>query len=388
MLLAAPCTRSEKHGRSSRAVMVATVRGYDTGLEVVTSLLNSTPGYQFGGLATGNGWVHLSEFAQRWLTMREKMTSVDHPDFIHFSQFIASANDVMRSEVMDTDFRPESELIRRKVKPAWVQYFNLSKVMCGLRRLVLEANGPRVDRGFGFTHVFEDSGEQETDSLAPPSRRGYTPSRALRSLDWFLRLFPRGRIIIHLPVSLIPSTTKPPRCMCPGTGAACDAPRSVDHRARIIDQLLRYHRFRPRHTLLIAASRDFRNLTALTNKLALFLGERPTGLEQCQKVLNLWARRMEEQGMPFVQHALHSSGAVSSNDASKRRPTLSTCKRRGATIASTARCPLSRCNVTAAEASAGRAAWEPCVSCQMSLAEWAWNRPVRFSPRRRSPHQP
>ena len=388
-MLSMPCTESSDHGHSSRVVMIATVAGPGTGGAVVDSLLGSMSGYQFGGLAAGSGWVHLSEFAQRWLTMREKMTSVSHPDFIHFSQFIATANDVLESKVKDTDFRPEAELIRRKVKPAWVQYFNMTKVMCGLRRLVMEANGPRMaEKGFGFTHMFEDSGEQEDDPLAPPSRKSYTPARALRSLDWFFHLFPRGRVIIHLPVSSMPSTSKPPRCTCVGAKAACRATDSASHRTRVIEQLLRYHRLRPRRTLLVASSRDFRNLTALTAKIAAFLGERPTtSIAQSRKVLNAWTQRMRHQEILDTQHALQLSthGAFSLDETSKPLAKARICKRSAG--APSTRCPPYRCSLSTAEASPGHEKRDSCVACPLSLVEWAWSRPVRSFARRRAPHQ-
>ena len=150
-----------------RAVMVATVKGPDTGASVVANILDSMPSYHFQGFVPGNGWVHLDEFAQRWLTLREKMTNPANPDYIHFSQFVATPDDGIAPDIEDSDFRTEAELFRRKVKPAWIQYFNTSKVMCAIRRLVIEANAPPPGHAFGFTHAFEDDGEQDDIKFAP-----------------------------------------------------------------------------------------------------------------------------------------------------------------------------------------------------------------------------
>ena len=409
-----------------RAVMVATVKGPDTGASVVASILHSMPSYHFQGFVPGNGWVHLDEFAQRWLTLREKMTNPANPDYIHFSQFVATPDDGIAPDIEDSDFRTEAELFRRKVKPAWIQYFNTSKVMCAIRRLVIEANAPPPGHAFGFTHAFEDDGEQDDTKFAPPSHRGYTPSRALRSLDLFLRLFPRGRIIVHLPVNILPSSSKPlPHCMCEGNGVTCRALQPPDRRARMISQLLRYNRFRPRRTLLIAASHDFRNLTALTHKVASFLGEQPTSRKQTRKWLSSWIQRMKQREVLDVQHALRMqrsvnglSGATMADGGSKTvKPVTRSCQRAATRVAERLKvqrlagstglslkealarthrnrsnawddsmmqayevntwCAPFRCERSTANIDSARAKREFCTTCPLSLSEWAWSRRLR-----------
>ena len=176
-----------------RAVMVATVKGPDTGASVVASILHSMPSYHFQGFVPGNGWVHLDEFAQRWLTLREKMTNPANPDYIHFSQFVATPDDGIAPDIEDSDFRTEAELFRRKVKPAWIQYFNTSKVMCAIRRLY-GANAPPPGHA-GFTKCLRMMVSKTTQSLrlhltdvtrrlAPCARSIYSSgsSRAVGSL--------------------------------------------------------------------------------------------------------------------------------------------------------------------------------------------------------------
>ena len=418
-LLSDPCSASADYGMTTRAVMVATVAGRDTGANVVGRMLNAIPGYKLGGFTAGNGWVQLAEFAQRWLTLREKMTNPGHSEYAHFSQFIATNDDGVAPEIPDSDFRAEGELLRRKVKPAWLQFFNLSKVMCGLRRLVVESNNPTPDRGFGFLHAFEDDGS-ENDSLDPPSRKEYSAERALRSLDLFLRLFPHGKIIVHLPVAALPSPRKPPpRCMCMGSGVACRPPQpgvvawADDRRARMISQLLRYHRLRPDRTLLVAGSRDFRNISVLVHRVATFLGERPSQplRRVAGKWFSWWATAMQSAGMLDVPHAravaalatpTSSVGAHSSTPPSKRcQHAASRASARGQSKAAAARrgssnatgawdrhdnaygviawCAPFRCNLTTADTTSSRAQRDFCVACPLGLAEWGWSKPARPS---------
>ena len=240
---------------SIRAVLVATVTGAgtsrDTGASALSRLLNELPGYQVRGFSAGAGWVHLSEFSRRWLVMRDKMTNPRHPEWVHFSQFHAADDDVFAPEAADTDFRPLAELLRRRIKPAWYQLFNTSKVLCGLRKVVLEAHNPNRRRGFGFMHAFDEGAAYSTVAAdgEPPSHTRYTVQQSLRSLDLFLALFPRGRLVVHLP-----------------------APSSPDAQSSMRRELRRYAHSRPDRAMLTSGG-DFRNLTDVAVRLSTLLEE-------------------------------------------------------------------------------------------------------------------
>ena len=143
--------------------------------------------------------------------MRDKMTNPRHS--LPMTMFAP--------EAADTDFRPLAELLRRRIKPAWYQLFNTSKVLCGLRKVVLEAHNPNRRRGFGFMHAFDEGAAYSTVAAdgEPPSHTRYTVQQALRSLDLFLALFPRGRLVVHLPAP--PRRTRRAAC-----GASCGAMRT------------------------------------------------------------------------------------------------------------------------------------------------------------------
>ena len=271
-----PCELDPTHLASTRAVMLATVQGRDGGAVVVAHLMNSMSGFRVKNFAAGDKWVHLAEFGQRWLTMREKMTNPAHEDHAHFSQFIASPNDGIAPTSQDTDFRAMDELIRRKIKPAWYHFFNSSKLVCGLRQVVIEAVNPAHHPVFGFVTAFDTSGRVSVDKVEDsPSRRTYSAGRALRSIDLFLRVFPHGKVILHLPVdSLPPDGGPPPRCVCPGERVACKQRGTAwpDRRLRLMRELTRYHELQRERTILTSASGDFRNMTRLASRLSSFLG--------------------------------------------------------------------------------------------------------------------
>lgn len=353
-MLGASCSSSEE---TARAVMIATVTGRDTGAVVVAHLLNAIPGYRIHGFAAGDGWVHLSEFAQRWHTLREKVTNRKHPEHIHFSQFHSSKHDAIAPEVDGSDFRSLPELVRRKIKPAWYQFFNASRVMCGMRRLVLDAYSPSRDRGFGFVHAFEDNGQR--DLADPPARRDYSVAQALRSLDWFLHMFPLGKVVVHLPAAVLPDTTTPPRCTCPGTTTCrTQDSRWPDDRMHMMKALLRYHRSRPDRTLLTAANVDLRNLTELTMRMASFLGEQysSTTRREAQRSFGGWANRLRrDEVLDLASYAL---------PAARVRPEEEGCQAGRGVLG---RCPPSVCRPQNASASRG-----DCTVCATTLADWAW----------------
>ena len=363
---------------SARAVLVATVRGRDTGANVLAHLLNARPDFQVRGFAAGAGWVHLAEFMQRWRDMRDKMTDPHNPDYIHFSQFHADPDDGVAPEVADTDFRALPELLRRHIKPAWYQFFNSSKVLCSMRRVVLEAQNPSRKRVFGFMHAFEDNGRAGVSG--PPAHRAYGSVRALRSLDVFLALFPRGQIIVHLPFADVPDDASPMqhiRCMCPGEAVTCrSSPASAtgpDRRLHMMRELRRYAHTRPSNrVMLTSASGDYRDLRALETRLSTFLRETPTPEESTREVdrmLRHWANTMRHDEV---------FDAVTLNDYVPRAGPSAACQRAAALSGAQATsdvaswCPPFRCGNTT-----GRLRNGGCTACPATLADWAWAPPVQ-----------
>ena len=47
-----------------------------------------------------------------------------HPDYAYFSQFRSDSRDGFQPSP-NSDYRPMEELLRRRIKPAWIQYFNV-----------------------------------------------------------------------------------------------------------------------------------------------------------------------------------------------------------------------------------------------------------------------
>lgn len=361
-------TRSDADA-SSRAVLVATVRGRDTGASVLAHILNARAGYQVRGFAASAGWVHLAEFAQRWLSLRDKMTNPHNQDFIHFSQFHADPDDGAAQEVPDTEFRALPELIRRRIKPAWYQVFNMSKVLCGVRQVMLDAHNPSRRRAFGVMHAFDDEGGRNDEHSRPPARRPYGAARALRSLDIFLMLFPLGRVIVHLPFPEMAEPLHQPLCMCPGDSTACRSSAAAvwpDRRANMMRELSGYARRNPDRVLLTSASGDFRNLPSLSTRLASFLGEGPettttTGTDRdVQRVLNHWAVGMRRDGLFDAQLGEDASRALPS-EACQRASS-----RNGGHVADSivSWCPSFRC---------GNSTGVGCTACPAIPADIAWS---------------
>jgi len=386
------CDVNPSFGSNARVVMVATVIGRDTGTSVLKNVLNAFQGFHMHSYAAGSGWVHLSEFAQRWMVMREKMTDPSNSEFIHFSQFVARANDGFEPSA-DTDFRTMKELVRRTVKPAWMQLFNLTKVLCGLRKLVIEAYNPRGHAAFGFVHAFHHNGE--SDSGAPSAHRSYSSAQALRSLDLFLQLFPRGLIILHLPVAEIPGLKQhSPRCVCSGPTPYC-RPASAqavslrwpDARLDMMRQLAKYHCFRPGRSLLVAANEDFRNTSRMTRRLARFLGEpySPHLRREAIKAIGWWASKLRRDELFDIPVISHDGGPSEQRRMSPQIPARTLARQfRECSKESSAEatrdavflCPSFRCEVEPpfpATKSNEIKAKGHCSTCPATLADWAWS---------------
>ena len=124
------CQADPSAGSDAPAVLIATVPGRDAGTSALVHALNTLPGFGVRGFASGAGWMHLSEFSQRWIGIRRKMEDPNDPDHAYFEQFQYSRKDGFPPSAQGSDFRSLDELLRRKIKPAWYHFFNLSHVMC------------------------------------------------------------------------------------------------------------------------------------------------------------------------------------------------------------------------------------------------------------------
>ena len=300
------CEVDPEYGKDVRAVMIATVTGRDSGAAVMRGVLNGFPSFHLHGYEAGAGWVHLAEFAQRWLTLRDKMTNPSATDFVHFSQFVSSPRDRYASSP-NSDFRPHIELVRRNIKPAWLQFFNMTMVMCGIRKLVIDTYNSRGTDVFGFVHAFSENGARDTS--AAPVDQTYSTAQALRSLDFFLRLFPRGMIIIHLPTHQLPVAKNPrPWCVCAKHMRHCmqlPSSQSIwpDYRTEMIKQLNKYHRFRPTRTLMTTTNGDYQNASRLLFRVSSFLGQpyKRVRLAQVNRVIGICNSSNASQS----RHAVH-----------------------------------------------------------------------------------
>jgi len=280
-MLPVTCEVDPNFGKNERIVMVATVTGRDAGTSVLRNLLNAFPGHYMHSYAAGSGWVHLSEFGQRWLLMRNKMTNPTDHDFIHFSQFVSKFDDGF-SPSQNTDFRTMQELVRRKIKPAWMQLFNTTTMLCGMRKMIVETYNHHRHASFGFIHAFNDDGAN--GSTSPLANRAYSAAYAIRSIDLFLELFPLGKVILHSPVADLPTPpSEQPGCFCLGATPHCRSfsyhPTSLqwpDPRTNLMQRLVQYHKDHPDRTIVTAANEDYRNASRMTRRLAEFLGEPET----------------------------------------------------------------------------------------------------------------
>lgn len=363
------CNIAPDAGASASAVLIATVRGRDTGVSVLTHLLNALPGYQIRNVAAGVGWVHLSEFAQRWLAIHQKATDRSSAEYIHFSQFIARTDDIFKPDTMDTDFRGLRELLRRGIKPAWYNMYNVSKVLCGLRHIVLETHNPNRRRVFGFTHAFDARSEQDWGSSA---HMDYATAQAVHSLHLFLMLFPRGRIIVHLPSPELPDRKQPPRCVCPGSAVSCRVASSSvwpDGRLSMLHELRHFAHTRSQRVLLTSASEDFNDMHGFAARLTAFLREPmvPGVDREAAKSALRWSSAVRHDD-------LLDARLDGDNDLSRAGNTWSpgVCRELSMQVGTKHLpwCPPFRCR------NASRAgSWSgSCITCPATLADWAWAR--------------
>ena len=374
----AQCAEDSNHGADSQVLLLATIAGRDSGASVLANIINSIDGHHLRSFAASAGWAHLAEFTRKWLTMREKMTQADHPDHTYFRQFRKSDRDGFPASSPDSDFRSISELIRRRIKPAWYQLFNLTKVMCGVRNLLIRAISPtRSTRVFGFLHAFSDH-EEESATRGDEGRvsdykdKGATASMMLASLDLFLALFPRGRVILHLPFTELPnSTLGQPRCACKPTAQCRTTPEWAEHREHMQRQLLRFHEHRPNRTLLVDASREFSNMSQFVHRVMHFLDEPSTHHTEARGSRSLvsWTSRLQRDGILTLRRS-----AMPRNQSLQERLRCHIDHPRGANAVWM--CPHSRCArqkaATAGDLPPRLEVKAICTMCTTTLGEWGW----------------
>ena len=339
--------------------------------------------------------MHLARFVRQWTTMRRKMTTPDDPDFAYFSQFLSTPRDGFAPAAEDTDFRSFEELMRRQIKPAWYHFSDFTRVRCGVRALAMHsllppaavgsASAAAVPARFGFVHAFEaahagtaDPTERDATASTMCCRRaaaararaggsGARPPapapdsrarRASQSLDVFLLLFPRGRVLIHLPASPLPLPHAPPQCACAIADSRHEARGGVRRARR--RSVARY--------------------------------ARPTDARACAVRSAAAPRRAAAHALTAANQPLHNGTHLRRlSPSSKRRTTTrrarpppriaggsaSAARRRGAAAAgerarlrrrraSLRWCPPERCKAPPAKGAGLR-----CVACPATLGEWA-----------------
>ena len=106
------CQADPSAGSDAPAVLIATVPGRDAGTSALVHALNTLPGFGVRGFASGAGWMHLSEFSQRWIGIRRKMEDANDPDHAYFEQFQYSRKDGFPPSAEGSDFRSLDELLR------------------------------------------------------------------------------------------------------------------------------------------------------------------------------------------------------------------------------------------------------------------------------------
>jgi hypothetical protein len=364
------CSDSPNVGADARVLLVATISGRDTGVSVVSNLVNSLPGHHLRSFAASAGWIHLAEFTRRWVDMRIKMTKGDHPDHAYFKQFLSSDRDGFPSTDPDTDFRSMPELVRRRIKPAWYHFYNMSNVMCGVRNLFISSISPaRTSRVFGFLHAFSDF-EENKGRLA--EYKGTTASMVLSSLDLFLALFPLGKVIIHLPFSASPRREiGQPRCVCPAA-ARCSASQAnwPDNREHMLQQLLRFHRHRPNRTLLTVGSEEFYNMSRFAGRVTKFLhvpAAKAAAVRAGLRAWTTWTGRLRRDGVLSIRR-----GSYFQADLVRERLQCTVDDR----IASTGvwMCPQTRCARPQPRSNISGEENATCTVCHTSLGEWGWRR--------------
>ena len=408
------CAENPLNGAQSNALLVATVPGRDSGAGVLANMINSISGHHVRGFAASAGYVHLAEFSHRWLNMREKMTDPNNPDYAYFSQFRLQPRDGFASSNPDSDFRSMQELIRRRIKPAWFHFYNLTNVLCGVRSLLIDAiQPPKAGNAFGFMHAFSLHEEAVGESMGKLSQRSEDASMIMKSLDLFLMLFPKGRVIVHLPFTELPRPEYGrPRCVCPATARCLPLPEGdtwPDERVQVMQQLLRFHHERPERTLLTVAVRDFGNLSSLADRLVDFLevptstvpisdaedqGNAVAGSSKGKKhgaglppraaikragarSLQGWSARLRREKVLSLQKgptALQASNAAASGERQRLGRQFGCRVEKKVPLAGLFVCPETRCEGSlATDSSTSQSSKKrACTTCPTTLADWGW----------------
>ena len=380
------CQADPSAGSDAPAVLIATVPGRDAGTSALVHALNTLPGFGVRGFASGAGWMHLSEFSQRWIGIRRKMEDANDPDHAYFEQFQYSRKDGFPPSAEGSDFRSLDELLRRKIKPAWYHFFNLSHVLCRVRQLVLHQYNPKGAGFFGFVHMFHPvlppAGGADTDS-ADATLKEYSSQAALRSIDLFLSLFPvRGRVIANLPLVPLPDARLPrSRCIClTGGSSRCSERAWPDPRIAFMQQLLDHSASRPHQSLAFSAqaggTRPASELLSLLGQPASLL---PQLVEQLEVGRRSWistrlrwgSGRNATSGSPEKQEVTAQTAAkpVDVCDGAPAR----TAKGIGAhpVTASDPWCMQPGCVATST------ATGQACQACAASFVDIAWGQNVR-----------
>jgi len=333
--------------------------------------------------------------------MRRKGGDPSHPDYAYFSQFRSDSRDGFQPSP-NSDYRPMEELLRRRIKPAWIQYFNMSSVLCGVRMAVVSAlalrtvnsggarfkTPPSASDVLGFTHAFPLV--SSSDDVGT-----YTTEQAVTSLHTFLTIFPHGKIIIrsparHLPpplgadaVSSASNAEKRLKCLCAGAVPRCRhfedkalLPWSSDFRRPLLRALLSFATSNPR--VMVNTPRDFRNETSVARLLA-FLNADSSGDEsnvQRRPDTELVSRvliahrsatrkmAMRSSNMTEAVRALlkiHAQGPLRSSATAVDANIGKSCSSLGLTGHQV--CPPWRCD--------GGGSGDVCTACEISIAEYS-----------------
>ena len=379
------CQADPSAGSDAPALLIATVPGRDAGTSALVHALNTLPGFGVRGFASGAGWMHLSEFSQRWIGIRRKMEDVNDPDHAYFEQFQYSRKDGFPPSAKGSDFRSLDELLRRKIKPAWYHFFNLSHVLCRVRQLVLHQYNPKGAKFFGFVHMFHPvlppPGGGDADS-ADATLKEYSSHAALRSIDLFLSLFPvRGRVIANLPLVPLPDARLPrPRCICLTGGGRCSERAWPDPRVAFMQQLLDHSASRPHQSLAFSAQASG---SRPASELLDFLGQPASLLPQLLEVLEVgrrswistrlrWGSGRNATSETHERQELTAQTAAKAVDVCDGAP-VRTAKGIGVhpVTASDPWCMQPGCVATSMAAS------QPCQACAATFVDIAWGQNIR-----------
>ena len=375
------CQANPSAGADVPALLIATVPGRDAGTFALVQALNTLPGFGVRGFASGAGWMHLSEFTQRWISIRRKIEEPSDPDHAYFSQFQYSRKDGFPPSAKGSDFRSLDELLRRKIKPAWYHFFNLSHVLCRVRQLVLHQYNPKGAGFFGVVHMFQPPGGADTDS-ADATLKKYSSQAALLSINLFLSLFPaRGRVIVNLPLVPLPDARLPrARCICLSGNSRCSERAWPDPRLAFMQRLLDHSASRPGQCLVFSAQADG---PRPASELLSFLGQPASLLPQLLEALEVgrrswissrlrWASGRNATSDSSEKQAITAQTAAKPVDACAKAP-VRTAKGIGTHPVSAGDpwCMQPGCVAT------NMATGQQCQTCAASIVDIAWGQNVR-----------